>query len=285
MTYILPFILSFALALQDDVVLEGPFKLIHDDEIIEIIEPNDLSLYGFDYIFVDMEKVNGLLNEIGKQVYEGPIDAYIDDTGHIVNEVPGKVLNERQLLEKLLTYHVSKQSITDSVPIRHVYPRVTAEILSRMNEQPTGHYVTYYNADKKERSHNIQLAAKAIDHTILFPNETFSFNAVVGERTEKRGYLQAPVIVEGEFTEDIGGGICQVSSTLYNAVDIEGIQIIERYSHSREVPYVPPGRDAAVSWWGPDFSFKNLLNEPILIRASAQYGVLDISLYTSDEDA
>nr|WP_237706217.1 VanW family protein [Ornithinibacillus scapharcae] len=88
--------------------------------------------------------------------------------------------------------------------------------------------------------------------------------------------------MRGELSEDIGGGICQVSSTLFNAVDMNGITIVERYSHSRRVPYVPPGKDATVSWWGPDFSFKNELSHPILIRSKAKDGRLAIRIFTSE---
>jgi hypothetical protein len=87
--------------------------------------------------------------------------------------------------------------------------------------------------------------------------------------------------VRGELSEGIGGGICQVSTTLFNSVDRAGLKIIQRYSHSRNVPYVPPGRDATVSWEGPDFTFTNQYNQPILIRASAGGGTVVISLYSS----
>src|SRR5699024_11541629 len=121
----------------------------------------------------------------------------------------------------------------------------------------------------------------AIDSHVVFPGETFSFNKIVGKRTEEKGYKRAPVIVKGELAEDIRGGICQTSSTLYNAVDLQGIEIVERYSHSRSVRYVPPGRDPTVSWWGPDFSFKNKLHQPILIRTIAENAEMTINIYSS----
>ena len=154
----------------------------------------------------------------------------------------------------------------------NVFPRVDGELLAEIKEKPIGHYVTYYNARNRNRSHNIRLAAAAINNTVLFPGETFSFNAVVGKRTKEKGYLQAPIIVRGELAEGIGGGICQVSSTLFNATDRAGLYIVKRYSHSRNVPYVRPGRDATVSWDGPDFVFQNRYNQPILIRAQAVPG-------------
>ena len=94
--------------------------------------------------------------------------------------------------------------------------------------------------------------------------------------------MPAKIIVRGEFSEGIGGGICQISSTLFNAVDRAGLTIIERYSHSRSVPYVPHGRDATVNWGGPDFSFRNNYNQPILIRAQALPGRVYISISSSD---
>jgi vancomycin resistance protein YoaR len=90
------------------------------------------------------------------------------------------------------------------------------------------------------------------------------------------------VIVRGEYAEDIGGGICQVSSTLFNAVDNAGLKIVQRFSHSRHVPYIPPGRDATVSWYGPDFEFKNMYNQPILIQARTIGNLLVIKLYSSE---
>lgn len=142
--------------------------------------------------------------------------------------------------------------------------------------------MTYFNSSNKSRSHNISLSAKAIDNHVVFPNETFSFNQVVGMRTRNKGYKSAPIIVKGELSEGVGGGICQVSSTLFNAVDRAGLQIVQRYSHTRSVPYVPPGRDATVSWGGPDFRFQNQYNQPILIRAKRYGGSMIITLYSSD---
>src|SRR5699024_9571793 len=127
-------------------------------------------------------------------------------------------------------------------PIKRTYPRVTSELLSRIYQQKLASYETYYDESNRSRSHNIKLATKEINNHVIFPTNTFSFNSVVGERTDEKGYKRAPVIMEGELSEDLGGGICQVSSTLYNAVHLRGIQIEERYSHSMPVPYVPPGK-------------------------------------------
>ena len=108
------------------------------------------------------------------------------------------------------------------------------------------------------RNKNIQLAAEAINGTILKPGEEFSFNNVVGQRTEAKGYGAAAAYNEGEVVQEVGGGICQVSTTLYNAVLRSGLKTTKRQSHTFEPSYVTPGRDATVSWGGPDYRFANV---------------------------
>jgi vancomycin resistance protein YoaR len=163
-----------------------------------------------------------------------------------------------------------------------VYPKVDSELLSDIRSIRIGRYITSFNPSNKKRSTNIKLAVAAINNHVVFPGETFSFNKVVGKRTSQKGYEKAKVIVRGEYAEDIGGGICQVSSTLFNAVDSAGLKIVQRFSHSRHVPYIPPGRDATVSWYGPDFEFKNIYNQPILIQARTLGNLLVIKLYSSE---
>ena len=108
-------------------------------------------------------------------------------------------------------------------------------------------YVTYFNQNDGGRCENIRLAAARLNGIALQPYGELSFNAVVGARTAKNGYKSAKVIVQGEFVEGIGGGVCQVSTTLYNAALLAGLTVLESYPHSLQVGYVPPSRDAMVS--------------------------------------
>ncbi|WP_145939684.1 VanW family protein [Paenibacillus glacialis] len=231
---------------------------------------------------VDDIKLNALMDDLAKQVYFAPTNAVIDAGGRIISEQAGRALNRTLIKEKLYRYIIEGNISRLEVPLQRVHARVDSELLQSIMEKKIGNYFTYYNSNNKNRSHNIGLAAKAINNTVVFPNETFSFNAVVGKRTKEKGYLRAPIIVRGEASEDIGGGICQISSTLFNAVDRAGLEVIQRYSHSKSVTYVPPGRDATVSWYGPDFSFKNKYNQPILIRAFAHGGQVSIIICSSD---
>src|SRR5690606_10010185 len=182
-----------------------------------------------------------LLERLEEQIYKEPVNATLDDAWNIVPEKVGLSLDRRNFIRFFYEFFYSDVSFEMKVPKKLVYPRVDTELLTDISSNEIGNYLTYFRTSNRERSHNIQLAAEAINNHVVFPGETFSFNEVVGKRTVEKGYKRAPVIVKGELSEDIGGGICQVSSTLFNAVSIEGIEIVERYSHSRSVPYVPPG--------------------------------------------
>jgi vancomycin resistance protein YoaR len=231
---------------------------------------------------VNESKFISLMDEVDKSTFTPPVDASLDGWGGIVPEKTGYRLDRALFEEQFYGYIFEGANFTLEVPMQPVYPRVDSELMSSIRVKQIGLYTTYYNSRNKNRSHNIQLAANAINNRVVFPNENFSFNETVGKRTETKGYMRAPVIVRGEVSEGIGGGICQISSTLFNAADRAGLQIVNRYSHSRNVPYVPPGRDATVSWQGPDFVFKNRYNEPILIRAYARNGTVSIMIYSSD---
>jgi len=138
--------------------------------------------------------------------------------------------------------------------------------------------------DKSEsRLNNIDLASKKIDKKVINPGEEFSFNAVVGRRTEAKGYEEAPIIIKtkkGPKTDyDIGGGICQISTTLYNAAEEAGLKITERHEHSKDVGYVEKGEDATVSYGTADFKFVNNRKNPVVIRILRGKNTLTVKLY------
>lgn len=125
---------------------------------------------------------------------------------------------------------------------------------------------------------NITRAARAVDGTVLMPGEEFSFNRVVGERTADRGYLPAPSYLGNESPTTLGGGICLVSSLLYQLALEAGLTVVERVPHLRTIKTVPPGLDATV-WYGrADLRFKNGLDYPLVIYARANTGALTVEL-------
>jgi vancomycin resistance protein YoaR len=251
--------------------------------IMEKVEIDQYSLHHVDPLFIDEIKLNQLMDNLKEKTYAAPENATINEEGRIMDGKQGFMLDKskfQQLFREV--FYSNNHTEVLEIPVKEIFPKVDRGLLEEIRSNRLGSYSTYFKESNKERSHNISLAAEAINNYVVFPGESFSFNEVVGERTKEKGYKRAPVIVKGELSEDIGGGICQVSSTLFNAVDLKGIQIIERYAHSKEVPYVPPGKDATVSWWGPDFVFKNIYNEPLLIRAKANNGSLVVDIFSSD---
>ena len=144
-------------------------------------------------------------------------------------------------------------------------------------------YATYTSkySNNANRTNNLKISSAAIDGTILKPGDTFDFNAVVGWRTPERGYKKAPVFLGAtERGEDYGGGVCQTSSTVFNAALLANLQIVERHQHSQTVSYVPLGRDAAISGSAKNMRFKNNTNYTIKIGMTVKDGYITCTLYT-----
>lgn len=142
-----------------------------------------------------------------------------------------------------------------------------------------GSFATKFNLENKPRVENLRLASQAISGVVLNPGDVFSYNATVGPTTEARGFKKAEIIVKGEKKQGFGGGVCQISSTLYNAALKAGMEIIERHPHSKEVPYVAKNKDAATSYGGIDLKFKNTKEHPVLISASVQGNNVFVDIY------
>lgn len=140
-----------------------------------------------------------------------------------------------------------------------------ADLEAMLFRDVLGTYSTSFASSSASRGHNITLAASSINNIILMPGESFSFNDALGERTEARGYKLAGAYVAGQTVDQVGGGICQVSSTLYNAVLRANLEIVERRNHQMTVSYVPIGLDATVNWGTTDFRFKNNTGYPVKV--------------------
>jgi len=280
--WIASWVAGISLLFQQLVYSPDRFEVTLQGQNLATIERSEYHLPFPGLPLVNDVKLFELLDKLDKQVYREPVNASLDGGGAIIEEQTGYRFDRNAFTDQFYKFMIEGNMSSLEAPKRFLYPKVDSELLASIREKMIGQYTTYFNSNNKNRSHNIVLAAKAINNQVVFPGETFSFNQIVGIRTAERGYLQAKVIVRGEISEGIGGGICQISSTLFNAVDRAGLKIVQRYSHSRSVPYVPPGRDATVSWYGPDFVFQNEYNQPILIRTFVQGGQASIALYSSD---
>ncbi len=175
---------------------------------------------------------------------------------------------DQEALEKEIIGSINgniEEKKTINAKINEDKPKVTLNDLDKINGKIST-YSTNFSTSSNERAYNIELSTKAVNGTLLMPGDVFSYNEVVGERTKARGYKDAPVIVGNKVEAGTGGGICQTSSTLYQAVIRSGIKSVERYNHSLPVSYLPKGFDATVSWGGPDYKFKNTYDFPIYIE-------------------
>ena len=175
-------------------------------------------------------------------------------------------LRERTLVSKV--YYLPVEPEWAAAAVEQIKPET---VIAR--------YTTYFNPRDKGRTANLKLASAAVDGTMILPGEVFSFNGVVGVRSEEKGYQEAKVVVNGEFVPGLGGGICQVSTTLYNAVLRAGFPIKERRKHSLPVKYVPLGLDATVVYGSVDFKFINDLSTILLIKAGITGNQLYIKIY------
>lgn len=198
----------------------------------------------------------------------------------IIPEALGHQLDAKRSLRVL----VSKLNETSwEAPIRFALvmetltPRVRAEHLQHITGE-MARFTTRFPAYQVHRNHNIRLAAQALNGRILMPGERLSYNEAVGARTLKQGFRVAPVIIKGEKRLGIGGGICQVSSTLYNAALLGGLKIVRRANHSIPVTYVPLGRDATVTDTGLDLVIENPYAHPVAIATQVRRSSLTVIL-------
>lgn len=142
-----------------------------------------------------------------------------------------------------------------------------------------GTFSTNITDKTPERLNNIQLGINKLNGTVVKPGETFSFNSTIGPRTPEAGYKEAIIFDgHGNKIDGYGGGICQISSTLYNAVLNAGLEVVERHEHSHTVPYIEAGKDATVSYGSEDFKFKNISSKPVTITASTDNDILSITI-------
>ena len=223
------------------------------------------------------------IEEIYEKIYKEAKDAY-------VVEEPFELHKEENGIDFAISIEEAKMIVNEkketySIPLNITEPKVKIKDLGdKLFKQTLAKYTTIYDAGNKNRSHNIALAAQTINGTILMPGETFSYNGILGNTNKEKGYKLGTAYVGGKVVESYGGGICQVSSTLYNSVLYANLEIVERYNHSYIVNYVPAGRDATVSYGGKDFKFKNTRNYPIKIVSSAKNGVVSISIMGIKEE-
>lgn len=200
----------------------------------------------------------------------------------IVPERKGIKLAVENAAEKIRTA-VNSGTYEIDLPVETTNPEVYAKDLQGINGV-LAHYATRFKPWEKDRSHNLMIACRSIDGTILKPGDVFSYNKIVGPRLEKYGFRDAPIFVNGEVEAGTGGGICQVCTTIYNAALLGNLKILRRSHHSRPVHYAPVGRDATVAWPSVDFKFRNDTDSPIYVAASLKKNLVDVTIFGNKQD-
>lgn len=227
------------------------------------------------------------LADIAAQINRDPVNAFVEfSSGGTIEKIPGvigKKLNIEQLAENLrepLTTLNLPKGVIDLEP-EDILPFVTTEDIADIDSVIGTYSTNYYPGD---RGDNIWLAANSISHKLIKSSWTFSFNDTVGERTWDAGYKVAGVIINGRPSEDYGGGVCQVSSTLYNAVLLAGLTPTERTPHFYQSTYIAPGRDATVADGYLDLKFRNDLPHNVYLIAEAYGSTLSIYVLGTKAD-
>lgn len=216
------------------------------------------------------------LDAICQQHYVAPVNAYYNkEEKAITPGVPGYSFDKDALKAALSN---AEYGTSIEIPLTEIQPEITAEMVeSTLYEDVLGTY-TAVNKSSKNRDTNLQVACASINGIVLHPGDVFSYNETLGERTTEKGYKPGASYSDGLTVMTIGGGICQVSSTLYYCVLQSELEVLTRQNHGFVSSYIPIGLDATVSWGTLDFRFKNNSDYPVKIVASSDGGAVTVSL-------
>lgn len=214
-----------------------------------------------------------------QMVRSEPLDAraeVVEGELRITPHKYGVVCDVKATADAVIAAVGGQETIRVRLVAKETRPAVLVEDLQNLVLLST--FTTRFSTGQANRAANIRLAAKLIDGKVVAPGAVFSVNQATGRRTSDRGFLMAPVFSGNRVVSGVGGGVCQIATTVYNAALEAGLKIIERHPHSLPVNYVPPGRDAAVSWGSADMRFQNTTAWPIVVRVKVDGGGLTVSL-------
>lgn len=224
------------------------------------------------------ENVNEVIAHLNNVISYQPVNAsfsVVNDEVIINSEQPGYRVDNDKTRETIMSSVNKNEPI--NVVVDELAPEITTELFSALKGD-IGNFSTNYASSIPNRKENIKLAARLIDGTVIMPGQQISFNEVIGEISANTGFLPATVILDGEYDTGTGGGICQVSTTLYNAAVRADLKIDERRNHSRPVNYVPMGMDAAVASGLLDLKITNPFDFPVYIKAKADNSDIAFSI-------
>ncbi|MEA1940083.1 MAG: VanW family protein [Candidatus Caldatribacteriota bacterium] len=275
-------------------VVERAYGICRSENIISRLQKRISSRrkgYNTPYeVELNEQKLDDLLNKINLAISRSPSKAKIENN-RIIESKTGIKLDKkkfkRDLIESLYCLDDSKYSFEIAVDVVTPNPS-TKDILSKLCiENDLASYSTSFEGKENNTIYNINLSAKAINGILVKPQETFSFNKYVGPAEREDGYKESTIIANGKFRKGYGGGVCQVSSTLYNALILGNFKIVQRYNHSvygDATKYVPLGRDSGIFYGYKDLKFKNSYNHDIVIFAKAIEDEIRVNILGEDEN-
>jgi len=235
-------------------------------------------------IIIDSGLLEKQVSEVTEDILLPPRDAGLiinaDDTVEISPGQSGRLVDIDRLRQDICQNLLQGNQSPIELKLVEVPPaRTTEEVKAMGVDALLGMFSTQFDPNKVNRAYNVSVAAAALDGLIVSPWEIISFNEVVGPRSTEAGYKNAPIIVNNELVDGLGGGVCQVSTTLYNAVLLANLEVVERTNHSIPIPYVPIGRDATVVFDTVDFKFKNNTDDWLYIQSFVTGGRLTIKIF------
>ncbi|MEG6520428.1 VanW family protein [Desulfotomaculum sp. 1211_IL3151] len=224
------------------------------------------------------DSINEILERLAAQ-YNVPAQnsqlSFSENNITLFQGIKGRTLDNTATIHKLIMLPLNQHEL--ELQFKTLEPDISPADFSGINAR-LAMFITQFDAADRARTHNIQLASQLVNNFILPPKQVFSLNKVLGPRSKENGYLQAPVIVNNRLIPDYGGGVCQLATTLYNAVLLANLTVVERVPHSLPVAYAPGGRDATIAGDLIDFKFLNNTDYPILITSQIQQGNLLVSI-------
>jgi vancomycin resistance protein YoaR len=234
----------------------------------------------------DPARIGATIAPLTKGIGRPARDARFVATGGSVKVVPSQVGRGPDLsglADDLARACVGGGPRTATLRLVETQPKLTTDAARAMGvSDRISTFTTTYSSSNPARVSNVHLLARALDYKLIPPGGIFSFNGTAGARTAAKGYQEAPAIVDGKLVPQLGGGVCQVGTTFFNTVFFAGLPIVERHNHSFYISHYPTGRDATVSWGGPDLKFKNDTQGWLLIRTATTSNSLTVALYGTD---
>ncbi|WP_438015970.1 VanW family protein [Sorangium sp. So ce315] len=228
-------------------------------------------------LLLDSERAISVLLDLKVELDAPAVDAYVDLAARQLK--PEKIGYRLDVYGTLARIDAALRAGEDTAlaSVETIKPKLIAEQLGNVKfDQVLGYFETRYaiGAKSRDRTYNLRLAASKLDGVVVMPGEIFDFNETVGPRDEAHGYRVAPVIAQGELVDGLGGGTCQISGTLHGAAFFAGLEIVERYPHSRPSYYIKLGLDATVVYPTINYRFRNPFDFPIVLHETVSNGVV-----------